>query len=283
MNIYELPFNQFSTAMPLFKHLWYDEVFIDAVMQQRQPGQVFVDHPITPTAALMTRRYDYFIVGDPQSPLRHFIKDAPTDIFQHFYGYAVGDEWKTALLQDNPTLEVIPRENYRWEGAAVLNWRENLPKGVEIKRFDRTLLEKAERESDFPFAHIFYDGYESFRVNGFGFCLLENNTTASFVYTCAMSDKEASIGVDTVPKFQKKGYATLVCSAFIEHCLQNNLLPTWDADELNTASIALAQKLGFVRHRPFYELAMPSRQPLPLSEDVWQPESLENGIIVWSK
>lgn len=285
MRIYELPFDQFSIAHPLFHKMYYDEVFVDAAMEGKNPARLFVDHPTTPTAALLCRTYDFFPVGNPDSALREFIKDAPSEVgvFQEFYGYAVNDLWKNALLTDMPFLEVIPRENFRWHNAPVFNWREQLPDGVTIRRMDAALVEKAEREADFPFAQLFYGSTAAFLEHGFGFCLLENDHTASVVYTCTMSSKEASVGVDTVKPYQQKGYATRACAAFIEHCLQNKLIPTWDCDEWNNASIALAKKLGFVREQPFSELAMPNRQPLPLSTGRWHAEAEENKVILWSK
>lgn len=256
----ELPFPLFRRTESIFRELWFDEVFIQAAFEGKNPARVFVDDADHPTAALMCRSYDFFVAGNTETPLNEFIKAAPAEVFQPFYGFAVGDPWKDTLLQLHPQLEIIPRVNYRWEGGTVINWRDALPTGVEIYPFDAALAARAEKE--FPFAQIFWGSTEAFLQHGFGFCLLEQGEVASIVYACAVSDTEASVGVDTMEKYQQRGYATLVCSAFVEHCLLHNLLPTWDADGFNAASIKLAQKLGLVEKRPFYELAMPHRQPL---------------------
>ena len=51
------------------------------------------------------------------------------------------------------------------------------------------------------------------------------------------------IEVDTVPDERRKGLATIVCAALILRCLDDNLYPSWDAQNIN--SVHLAQKLGY--------------------------------------
>lgn len=60
-----------------------------------------------------------------------------------------------------------------------------------------------------------------------------------------MNDKIAEIGVNTLPDFYGKGFATECCKKCISNILKNNLCPIWSASSDNIASQALAEKVGF--------------------------------------
>ena len=51
------------------------------------------------------------------------------------------------------------------------------------------------------------------------------------------------IQVDTLPSERRKHLAAIACSALILKCLEENLYPSWDAQNMN--SVRLAEKLGY--------------------------------------
>lgn len=60
-----------------------------------------------------------------------------------------------------------------------------------------------------------------------------------------MNDTVVEIGVNTLPDFYGKGFATECCKKCISNILKNNLCPIWSASSDNIASQALAEKIGF--------------------------------------
>lgn len=60
-----------------------------------------------------------------------------------------------------------------------------------------------------------------------------------------MNDKIAEIGVNTLPDFYGKGFATECCKKCISNILENDLCPLWSTSSDNLASQALAEKIGF--------------------------------------
>lgn len=60
-----------------------------------------------------------------------------------------------------------------------------------------------------------------------------------------MNDKIAEIGVNTLPDFYGKGFATECCKKCISNILENDLCPIWSTSSDNLASQALAEKVGF--------------------------------------
>jgi hypothetical protein len=67
--IYELPPALFSRAAPVFASAWCDQPYLDAVLHGKDTGRIFVDDAEHPTAALMTRSYEYFVGGEPVAAL----------------------------------------------------------------------------------------------------------------------------------------------------------------------------------------------------------------------
>lgn len=282
--IYELPFAHFGVAAPLFVDAWFDEPYMEAVLDGKQPGRIFVDDPQQPTAALMCRTYEYYLAGAVEPTLRRFMADAPAEVgvFQHYYGCTpLSKAWEQALLDDYAgKLISIYRHNFRWVGAPLIDWRAELPDGARIVPIDRALAERIDREWHETIG-LLWSGYDAYISGGFGFCLLMGDDLGSMASTDGVGRKLANLGVRTGEKFRQQGLAKLACSALIEDVLRRGLLPSWDTDGPNEPSKALAQSLGFVDGQPFAQISTPGYTPLPLSEGRWQSEVLADAVVAW--
>ena len=273
--VVELGPDQLALASPLYDVAPADRAYLDAVFQGRSPGRLFVDRLEQPRAALMARTYEYFLAGEPVPALRRFVADAPSepDIFDHFYGY-VGftDAWVAALREDAPTLETIGRRTFVFHPAdrpAVSGWREAVPQGVALRPLDADLARRADDELD-EVIGLMWGGYAAFAEHGFGTVAVDEST-----------GKLLSVG--THPDHRRRGLATLCCRAAIEQTLDLGLSPTWDCDEANPPSAALASSFGFTEIAGFVELAFPRRaKPIP-STGVWQAEPAESGATIWRR
>ncbi len=289
MKIYELPPDLFERAAPLFEPAWFDEAFIQAVFEGRQKGRIFVDKPEHPTAALMTRTFEYYVAGNASSAaMRQFIKDAPTEagIFEAMYGYCpLNVTWSRALLEIYAgSLYAIGRRGFKWFGpanAAVANWRTLLPPDATIKMIDGKLAARIDRELN-EHIGLMWEGYDKFEADGFGFCIMFGDTLASVCYTETVSASQANIGVVTAPPYRQQGLATATCAAFVEYCPQHSLMPTWDCDTENQSSAKLALKLGFQEFGPFEQLSASGSQPIQYSQGLWS-QTLHNSFTFWER
>jgi len=62
-----------------------------------------------------------------------------------------------------------------------------------------------------------------------------------------MTDKVQEIGINTLPKYKGRGYATIACVKMAENIVANKKVPQWSTSSSNTASQKLAEKVGFDR------------------------------------
>ncbi len=290
--VYELPSAHLAIAEPMFAGAWFDRAQIQSVFEGRQEGRVFVDDAEHPTAALLCRTYEYYVVGDPEArALRRFIADAPAEpgVFQDLYGYCpVGEAWRNALLADQAVpLEVIDRRSFRYGRRPHERWpdewRNRLPPGMRIVPIDHDLAARIDEEMH-QFIGRFWGGYDRFAAHGFGYCTLVADEPVSVAYTISVGAGEANIDVETAERFRRRGLSTITSAAYIDHCHEIGLIPTWDCDADNAASIATARRLGFSEGQPFWEIAPYGRGRLPLCVDIWRRDlDGSTGSIRWSR
>lgn len=127
--------------------------------------------------------------------------------------------------------------------------------GYRIVTTSRSIFEKMEGT---VIPRHFWNNAEDFFRYGRGCSLiLENGSAAATAFAAFVIGNKFEIGVETNKDFHGRGFATLTCSALIDHCLANRYEPVWSCLSGNTGSVKLALRLGFEEKRrvPYYRLA----------------------------
>jgi RimJ/RimL family protein N-acetyltransferase len=76
-------------------------------------------------------------------------------------------------------------------------------------------------------------------------CAIVSGEIVATALTTARGDHYADVGVYTHPDFRRRGLATAAASAVLRRVQQQGQTPVWGAGAHNTASLRVAQKLGF--------------------------------------
>ena len=134
------------------------------------------------------------------------------------------------------------------------DWREKVPQGFVLSPIDAELATALDADLTSALGHSWFKtawgGIPEFLSGGFGFVMVnvgdEGPRLASNCRQWGAPGDLAPIQVSTRAHFRHKGFATLVCAAFIEECERRGLTPEYSCDSENLASAALAIKLGFV-------------------------------------
>jgi RimJ/RimL family protein N-acetyltransferase len=100
-----------------------------------------------------------------------------------------------------------------------------------------------------------------FAAAGGGFAALDGGALAALAFTSFRRGRELELGIETLPSHRGRGYALEACAALIEECLARGLTPVWACREGNTASVRLAERLGFeiTSRLPYYRLPPTAR------------------------
>ena len=130
---------------------------------------------------------------------------------------------------------------------------EPLPHGFTVWRINKNIAEQLQRDliaaGNQPWFDAIWGGIEPFLESGFGFVILYDGDIVSNCRSSSVENGVAAIQVSTRMKYRKMNLATVVCSAFIEHCVALGIEPEYSCLEENAASAALGAKLGFIPSR----------------------------------
>lgn len=88
-----------------------------------------------------------------------------------------------------------------------------------------------------------YADYEMFQKLGLGVVIVKDGELVSGASSYARYRDGIEIEIDTREDYRRKGLAYVCGAKLILECLEQNLYPSWDAQ--NTWSVALAEKLGY--------------------------------------
>jgi RimJ/RimL family protein N-acetyltransferase len=264
----ELESNQFERIRSLFSTFDH-KVSIAAAIEGNNPGRFFVDDVDRPRTALALTVEGYVLSGEHNNPatnaaLGRFLRQ------QIFSGQVyVGDDsfmslavypgaWEARLPELIPTHEVEKLESYHYLCREVgFAWREQLPDGYKVRRFDRAFLD--DPAIVFPEAVRQWKDFEStwwsldnFLAKGAGCCVLHGREVVSWcVSDCAAGDR-IEVGIITHPEHRRRGLATIAAAATVELCLDLGYsVVGWHCSADNSPSWKTAEKAGFQRERTY--------------------------------
>lgn len=117
------------------------------------------------------------------------------------------------------------------------------PSNCSVERL--TLSHKDFLQNDYLYEDIIgsFESYEDLMDKGVSFGLFEDGKLAAICSSFSRLSDGIEIEIDTKPEFRKKGYASIVAASALKYCLENGLVPHWDA--ANDISCCLAKKLGY--------------------------------------
>ena len=102
----------------------------------------------------------------------------------------------------------------------------------------------------------FWRDADQFLAHGGRLCAQREDTVGAIAFASFRFDRSLEIGIETRPEHRGQGLALAVAIALIRQILADGLEPVWSCRKENTASLVLAQRLGFVvtQQLPYYRL-----------------------------
>jgi len=228
------------------------------------PGRIFVDEPVSPsTGMIWLGNNDGFIFfGNEEnekfnSEINQFIDEviipeAQKVNLKWFEGLDNHEKW-------NKTIEGVFEErklgswNQRVYTLQVADYQGNrepmLEKGYEIVKITGNLLMNHNSIRNFEFLQSkileFWSSPEEFLDVGIGYCVLYKNEIVCICFSGFVVENVHCIDIETVEAHRGKNLARKITHSFVKECLANNMVPYWDCMEMNKASIAVAENVGF--------------------------------------
>ncbi|MHB1355861.1 MAG: GNAT family N-acetyltransferase [Anaerolineae bacterium] len=248
----EIHESHYARVRSLFSSIQYSRPAVFSVLEGRQPGRVFVDREKDPTAVILISDFCYFggspagldLQKDVLGLLAHEVMPQKEHLIFLWFSQQWQDALQTALQPCAPTSHEVVTftlDAARFH-ALHAGWQRRIPSGFTLQRMDAATVPDWLADA--------WGSRQNFLANGFGFCLLDDarpdarSGFASNAQPVYLGDRHAETGVGTGDAYRRRGLATAVCCAYIEHCLENNICPAWGCGD-NVASERLAAKLGY--------------------------------------
>ena len=213
---------------------------------QGHMGRAWVDDDRHPSCAQIIVGDLTFLGGEPPSPENALLADYLPNDTQLI---PADDNWASWIKKTHPgRFHQVQRYALRkdpgcFDRALLEKLMKKLPSGLRICPIDAGLYHRClAREFSRDFCSLFADEGDFLR-RGLGFCALRNGEIVSGASSYAVFDRGIEIQVDTHPDYRRLGLATACSARLILACLDRGWYPDWDAH--NTASLALAEKLGY--------------------------------------
>ncbi len=262
--IYELNKSQFYRCNDIVKQSRNIEG--KAIIAGINPGRIFVDDLNTPeTAMIWQGNLDGFIfIGDSRND--SFNKEINNYINKVIkpQAEALGMEW-FECISDNPNW-YLTFEDEIFSDRKLSSWDQYVYsltlhdfKSVKKPEIDQQYIvqkispdilnDKKLQNLGFLESKIkeFWDSQNDFFENGFGYCILHNNSIVSLCMTGFRYEEIHGIDIETVESHRGKNLAQCVAYSFVENYFVNGFTPYWDCMEVNYPSNAVAKRLGFKR------------------------------------
>lgn len=227
--------------------------FVFSVLNKIIPGFVYGDSSNKGTFLIGTFSGIFYVMGDEANgkfkeelfSLYHDRKKEQS----RFTLFSSSERWDEALNDLFENEEMVRRYNrYAFAFNKLKNLsnsnRMELPKGFTVKKIN---LENIHQSTEFneEYYEKYWGSVSNFLENGFGYCVLHNDTIVSECTTIFRAEKSAEMDILTKSEWEGKGLGKVTAQSFINHCIEKNITPRWDCSVGNPASISMANTIGF--------------------------------------
>lgn len=230
---------------PLFGSRVPQAAQLYSVLEGTNPGTLLVDQILAPS----------WCVVRPAAGANTFVggKITGADLTE-VLSFLLRDDWACIAVGYNPATslslpfvhDVIQRLEFRDRlydtDHLVQQAAASLPSDCVVKPMDRDLFDACQwRELHCRAC----GGAEQFLSNGIGYCMLRRGRIVCEGYAAFIGGGLADIGVITHAEHRHQGYAWMTCAHVVAECEMRGMETRWACDVANTASAAVARKLGY--------------------------------------
>ena len=223
---------------------------IDAVLAGLQQGEIFKDEKADELFYIVHKAGFSYMVRDEHTDYSSallFLLESK-DIPGYFHIYDPPTQIIDLCIQNTEAVNIRIRERVQLKFKGHRKLRTfNLPQNYRIEKINSDNFDNLSI-FNLSLGERFWKSKSDFEANSFGFCIFnEVNEPVSLCYAACVVNHTAEIDVVTLAEYQRKGLARVVVNAFVEYCINHNIVANWDCFQDNHGSLKTAGSIGFER------------------------------------
>ncbi|MED4206182.1 GNAT family N-acetyltransferase [Neobacillus mesonae] len=229
-----------AKAVPTFSY---------SVLNNYIRGSVYANSETPETVLIGTESGIYFVAGkEDNQEFNEFLfelycqRKSKNLRFTLFSSSEYWDCVINELFKEN--IKQLSRYSFVFDNKKQFHDKNLLANGYFIRRINEELITYSSEFNE-DYYKEYWGSVSNFIKNGFGFCILHKGKVVSECTSIFSSLQFSEIDIATHEDYRGQGLASIIAKTFIDHCLENEIIPRWDCDKLNKSSIKLAEKLGF--------------------------------------
>ncbi|UCF60541.1 MAG: GNAT family N-acetyltransferase [Anaerolineaceae bacterium] len=272
--IFQLEPSEYNRVRPFFNEMIEYQLMCSAVLEGDYPGKIYMDDLTSPETVFISSFISSeddgvwgFLAGEPNNEEfnralnkaiqnREIISEKAPIVFLTCHPEGWYEQLPTVLHPQQP----IPMHRRYYECREfTLDWGTDVPEGYEIRRLDETLLTDPQLKIPDDVIKILnkWRSISDPPLKDFGFVCIRSNRIVSWATIDFISGGVGEAGIFTLSGYRRRGLATIVTAAAVEHGLSHELSQiNWTCTEDNHASIRTAEKLGFERGQDYMMYCM---------------------------
>ncbi|MGG1629781.1 GNAT family N-acetyltransferase [Rossellomorea sp. NRS-1567] len=236
-----------------------------AAIEGMHSDRIFVDDLLSPASGFiwLGSNNGFIFIGNEEntgfnSQLSHHFNTVikPDAKRMGLTGFeAIGDHPKWNKMIKNvfgENLKVYNQKVYELQKQHYIQKHEPfLEKGYETVKITKSILENNDCETyqniEFLQSKVlqFWPSFDKFLHHGLGYMVVYKNEIVSVCFSGVVAGNVHGIDIETLPHHQGKKLAQKGAHAFVQDCLENEIIPYWDCMEINQPSVAVAENIGF--------------------------------------
>ena len=224
------------------KHLFlnWEETLIYSCLQKVM-GKIYVTDIENPKSAYAFVGCFVFYAGEPN---RELVRGKPD-------GFVImvpqNEDWAKLIEECFTDAKLITRyaikKHTKFDVEKLQETVKGLPSGYELHKIDADIYDQCLQNAVTADFVSSFESKENYLKYGRGIVILKGDVIVAGASSYTRYLEGIEIEVDTIETERRKHLATIACAALILECLEENLYPSWDAQNLN--SVHLAEKLGY--------------------------------------
>jgi GNAT superfamily N-acetyltransferase len=258
--VYLLASTEYDRARSILRALEIHFV-VDAILEGRAEGKVYVDDPGHPGAALAQHHHRFYLaVETPEAgaALLRFWSDtlypqSRAAGHEMYVLYASSERWTPLIVESLADRDPISAPRQYWAlSTRAQSVPSPLPAGYQVVAIDQALLNRSdllhldELCEEIGSEHV---STEAFVARSFGVCALyEGREIGGWCLAEYGNAERCEVGIETLHPHRRRGLGTAMTVGLVEQARARGLAQVgWHSYTRNVPSIATARKAGLVK------------------------------------